>query len=60
MCARVARKAKKALGDVRACADGSILFHASRLRKEFEDLKSKFGNAVREVDREQKQLRGYR
>ena len=60
MCARLAAKAKKALGDVHACADGVILLHCSRLSEEFGDLKSKFGDAVREVESEQKQLRVYR
>lgn len=48
ICGRVAAKAKKALADVRACADVDIGPHASRLREEFEDLKSKSSDAVKE------------
>ena len=62
MCARVAAKAKKALTDLRACADGEegILPHASRLHDGFEDLKSKCADAVGEVKREREEIRKFR
>lgn len=49
LCERAASKATKALA-VRACADIGIRPHVSLLHEDFETLKSKSVNVVREVD----------